>query len=127
MRARRHRGFTLIELLIVAVIVLILAATAIPKFMELQNDAKRSASASVASALASSSMANYVLRSGQANVPTIAIANCLDLAALLAPGSMTGFEITPQSIAPNSQATCSIDHAGSAGGTAAQFTGHGVP
>ena len=127
MRNRRPHGFTLIELVIVIVIVAVLAATAIPKFLELHADAKRSATAGIAGALGSSSMANYVLRSGQANVATIAVANCGDLAALLAPGSMTGFEIAPQPIAPHSQATCSVDHAGSGGATAAQFTGHGVP
>ena len=127
MRTRRAGGFTLIELLIVAVIVLILAATAIPKFLDLQADAKRSASAGIAGALGSSSMSNYVLRSGNVNVATVAIANCTDAAGLLAPGSMSGFEITPHPIAPHAHATCTVDHTGAGGATAAQFTGIGVP
>lgn len=40
---RRVNGFTLIELVIVIIVLGVLAATAIPKFISLQDDAKRSA------------------------------------------------------------------------------------
>ena len=37
----KHRGFTLIELVIAIIVLGILAATAVPKFLNLQNDAEK--------------------------------------------------------------------------------------
>jgi prepilin-type N-terminal cleavage/methylation domain-containing protein len=63
-RLRNQKGFTLIEIIAVLVILGILAAVAIPKFLGLQDDAKKaSARGAVASAQSAISMgyAQYLL------------------------------------------------------------------
>ena len=56
---KRSAGFTLIELVIVIIILGILAVTAAPKFLNLQDDAKKAAADGVKSAVASSAQIVY--------------------------------------------------------------------
>jgi len=62
-----HKGFTLIELIITIVIIGVLAAVAIPKFLDLSNDAEKGVAAGVAAALASGTSVNY----GRSKVPGV--------------------------------------------------------
>lgn len=56
---KKQSGFTLIELVIVIIILGILAVTAAPKFLNLQEDAKKAAAGGVLAAVQSSSQLVY--------------------------------------------------------------------
>jgi MSHA pilin protein MshA len=72
-----QKGFTLIELIITIVIIGVLAAVAIPKFLDLSNDAEKGVAAGVAAALASGTSVNY----GRSKVPNPAICTALNTPA----------------------------------------------
>src|SRR3990167_9119651 len=92
---KRKIGFTLIELVIVIAIIGILAAVAIPKFINLSSNAQISTTAAVAGALSAANGTNYASRKINESLG-ITVANCTDVANALQGGLPNGFTITSQ-------------------------------
>lgn len=87
-----QKGFTLIELIMVIVLLGILAAIAIPRYVDLSSDAALAAAEGMAGALGSAMAINYAARQTP-TTPITVVAACADASSLLQGGLPTGYVI----------------------------------
>lgn len=110
---QKQNGFTLIELVVVIVILGILAAVAVPRFVDLQSEANTAAVQGVAGAISSASAINYaaaVAASGK-GVTTTGLNCSTAAAAILEGGIPTGYSLPTTAIAAGTN-TCLVTGTG---------------
>jgi MSHA pilin protein MshA len=121
----RQTGFTLIELVMVIVLIGVLAAVAVPKFVDLGSDARAAAAAGVAGGLSSAAATNYAARKANASAAgTFAVDNCDDAGQMLQGGLPSGYTITSAAVVVDATKTdCVVMAPANAASSAFTVTG----
>ncbi|MDP1532790.1 MAG: type II secretion system protein, partial [Rubrivivax sp.] len=112
----RQTGFTLIELVMVIVLNGVLAAVAVPKFVDLGSDARAAAAQGVAGGLSSAASINYAARKAR-STNGVAVTNCQHVGPLLQGGLPSGYAITDTTVAADASVDCTVTGPSSATAT----------
>jgi MSHA pilin protein MshA len=109
MRKNIQSGFTLIELVVVIVILGILAATALPKFIDLSSEANTAKLQGIGGAISSASAINYAAKmAGKAGTTTVA--ECAHAANLIVPALESGTTLSGGTTTAGEAASCELSN-----------------
>ena len=124
---QQQSGFTLIELVMVIVILGVLAAVALPKFVDLRGDAQLATTQGVAGALSSASAINYATRS-ISTTKGAAVTDCSSMtsSAIMQGGLPTGYSITAGAVAAGTSVACTVSNTTVTPNITASFTAIGI-
>lgn len=124
---RRQQGFTLIELVIVIVILGILAAAAVPKFVDLEDEASTAALDGVAGSMASAMSINYAGCAANSHDATVAdcetVDDCDDIGSIMQNGVPDGYTVAANAIGTTNGDTADCTVTQTASGNTQTFTG----
>ena len=123
----KQSGFTLIELITVIVILAALSVVALPRFINLQDEAEQAATEGVAGSLAAAGAVN--LAAGLAGDPAATtVTDCNEIDGLLQAGALpnANYTIAAGAIPAGSTTTCTLTNTNN-GTFTATFTGYAQP